>query len=156
MDVVDEQIHTVSKAFLGLTVGCARCHDHKFDPIPSADYYALYGVFNSIHEPPELPQIGEPADHQAYEAFLAKCKPLEEKRAALLKDKKNDEANKIGDQIKLLTLNDPGAPPRAMIVQDNDKPNEPHILLRGNPGTPGAAVPRQFLQAVLGDARKPF
>jgi hypothetical protein len=47
MDVVDEQIDTVSKAFLGLTVGCARCHDHKFDPIPTADYYALAGIFNS-------------------------------------------------------------------------------------------------------------
>ena len=36
---------------LGLTVGCARCHDHKFDPIPTADYYALYGIFKSTHYP---------------------------------------------------------------------------------------------------------
>src|SRR5262245_17975305 len=47
MDVVDEQIHAVSKVFLGVTVGCARCHDHKFDPIPTADYYAMAGVFRS-------------------------------------------------------------------------------------------------------------
>ncbi len=47
MDVVDEQIDTVGKAFLGLTVGCARCHDHKFDPIPTADYYAMAGIFSS-------------------------------------------------------------------------------------------------------------
>jgi Protein of unknown function (DUF1549)/Protein of unknown function (DUF1553)/Planctomycete cytochrome C len=47
MDNVDEQIDTVSRAVLGLTASCARCHDHKFDPIPTADYYALAGIFRS-------------------------------------------------------------------------------------------------------------
>lgn len=46
-DVIDEQIDTLGKAFLGMTLGCARCHDHKFDPIPTADYYALAGIFKS-------------------------------------------------------------------------------------------------------------
>jgi len=47
MDVIDEQIDVVSRAFLGLTVSCSRCHDHKFDPIPTRDYYALAGIFKS-------------------------------------------------------------------------------------------------------------
>jgi hypothetical protein len=47
MDVVDEQIDSVGKAFMGMTLGCARCHDHKFDPIPTDDYYALAGIFRS-------------------------------------------------------------------------------------------------------------
>ena len=47
MDVIDEQIELVSRGVLGLSVGCARCHDHKFDPIPTADYYALAGIFRS-------------------------------------------------------------------------------------------------------------
>ena len=47
MDIVDEQLDTASRAFMGLTVGCARCHDHKFDPIPTADYYSLAGIFKS-------------------------------------------------------------------------------------------------------------
>lgn len=47
MDLVDEQIDTLTQATLGLTVSCARCHDHKFDPIPTADYYALAGIFLS-------------------------------------------------------------------------------------------------------------
>ncbi len=47
MDVVDEQISTVGSAFMGMTLGCARCHDHKFDPIPMRDYYALAGIFRS-------------------------------------------------------------------------------------------------------------
>jgi len=47
MEVVDEQIETVGRAFLGMTLGCARCHDHKFDPVPTDDYYALAGIFRS-------------------------------------------------------------------------------------------------------------
>jgi hypothetical protein len=47
IDIVDEQIDTVSRTMLGLTIGCARCHDHKFDPISSRDYYALAGIFYS-------------------------------------------------------------------------------------------------------------
>ena len=56
-DTIDERIDTVTKATMGLTVSCARCHDHKFDPIPTADYYALHGVFNSLDEPYEKPEL---------------------------------------------------------------------------------------------------
>src|SRR5205823_6400469 len=49
MDIVDEQVDTTGKVFMGLTLGCARCHDHKFDPLPTADYYALAGIFKSTH-----------------------------------------------------------------------------------------------------------
>jgi hypothetical protein len=48
MDVVDEQIDTIGKALLAQTIGCARCHDHKFDPIPTRDYYALAGIFRNV------------------------------------------------------------------------------------------------------------
>jgi len=47
MDIIDEQISTLAQAFMGITLGCARCHDHKFDPISTADYYALAGIFKS-------------------------------------------------------------------------------------------------------------
>ena len=47
MDIIADQIDTTSRAILALTVGCARCHDHKFDPIPTTDYYALAGIFKS-------------------------------------------------------------------------------------------------------------
>ncbi len=48
-DIVDDQIDVTGRAFLGLTLACARCHDHKFDPIPTADYYSLAGIFSSSH-----------------------------------------------------------------------------------------------------------
>ncbi len=47
MDHIDEQLEVIGKAFMGQTLGCARCHDHKFDPIPTSDYYALAGIFRS-------------------------------------------------------------------------------------------------------------
>ena len=46
-DIIDEQIDTISRGFMGLSFGCARCHDHKFDPIPTVDYYSLAGIFQS-------------------------------------------------------------------------------------------------------------
>jgi hypothetical protein len=57
-DELDDRIDTLTRGFLGLTVSCARCHDHKFDPIPQADYYSLAGIFQSsrLHNAPLVPQ----------------------------------------------------------------------------------------------------
>ncbi len=56
-DVLNDRIDVVTKGFLGLTVSCARCHDHKFDPIPTKDYYSLHGIFASTVEPATEPII---------------------------------------------------------------------------------------------------
>ena len=58
-DIIDEQIDTTGKAFMGLSLGCARCHDHKFDPISQADYYALAGVFKSTQTMESLLRIAK-------------------------------------------------------------------------------------------------
>lgn len=73
---IDDRIDVVGRGMLGLTVGCARCHDHKFDPVPSRDYYAMYSIFNSSEEPEgdKLPVIGKAAndkDAADYEAQVA-------------------------------------------------------------------------------------
>ena len=47
MDIIDEQVSTVGQAFMGMTFGCARCHDHKFDPVPTRDYYSIQAVFGT-------------------------------------------------------------------------------------------------------------
>ena len=59
-DQIDDQIDTTTRGFLGLTVACARCHDHKYDAILQKDYYALYGVFASTERPYDLPLIEDP------------------------------------------------------------------------------------------------
>ncbi len=56
-DIIDDRIDVVTRGLLGLTVACARCHDHKFDPIPTDDYYSLFGVFASSVEPADPPAI---------------------------------------------------------------------------------------------------
>jgi hypothetical protein len=74
-DIIDDRIDVVTRGMLGLTVTCARCHDHKFDPIPAKDYYSLYGVFASSVEPKDLPLIETPqrtAELEAYEKELAR------------------------------------------------------------------------------------
>ena len=76
-DVIDDRIDVVTQGFMGLTVSCARCHDHKFDPIPTKDYYALHGVFNSSVEPEKGPFLAEPKDTPEYRDFKEKMAALE-------------------------------------------------------------------------------
>lgn len=80
-DVIDERIDAVTRGLMGLTVSCARCHDHKSDPVSIKDYYALYGVFKSIHEPKigELPVIGQPKDQAERDKFLKESDKLHAK-----------------------------------------------------------------------------
>lgn len=59
MDVADEQLDTIGKTVLGQTLGCARCHDHKFDPVPTADYYAMAGIFTSTHVMEQRYMLGQ-------------------------------------------------------------------------------------------------
>jgi mono/diheme cytochrome c family protein len=75
-DIINDRIDVTSKAFLGLTVTCARCHDHKFDPIPSADYYSLYGILASSIEPKEKPIIAPPS--AAHADYLAKRRAMDD------------------------------------------------------------------------------
>jgi mono/diheme cytochrome c family protein len=76
-DVIDDRIDVVTQGFMGLTVSCARCHDHKFDPIPTKDYYSLHGVFNSSVEPEKGPFLVEPKDTPEYRDFKEKLAALE-------------------------------------------------------------------------------
>jgi Protein of unknown function (DUF1549)/Protein of unknown function (DUF1553)/Planctomycete cytochrome C len=76
-DIINDRIDVISRGFLGLTVACARCHDHKFDPVTAADYYALRGVFDSITEPKEGPVIGGDQNSQAFRDFNRKLSDLE-------------------------------------------------------------------------------
>ncbi|MCR9293073.1 MAG: PSD1 and planctomycete cytochrome C domain-containing protein, partial [bacterium] len=63
LDVIDEQVDTIGKSLLGMTLGCARCHDHKFDPLPQADYYALAGILASTST--LVDRIGGPKDDES-------------------------------------------------------------------------------------------
>lgn len=79
--ITDDRIDVIGRGLLGLTVGCARCHDHKFDPIPSRDYYAMYSILNSTEEPdePVMPIIGKAANEQDGKDYDAKVAEIQKK-----------------------------------------------------------------------------
>jgi hypothetical protein len=89
-DILDDRIDVVTRGLLGLTVSCARCHDHKFDPIPSRDYYSLYGVFASSVEPTVPPLFEEPPRTKGYEAFAKELKTREEKLRQFVQSKHDE------------------------------------------------------------------
>jgi mono/diheme cytochrome c family protein len=78
-DVIDDRIDVITRGLLGLTVSCARCHDHKFDPIPTRDYYSLYGVLASSVEPTVPPLFEDPPQTEAYAAFATELATREKK-----------------------------------------------------------------------------
>ncbi len=294
-DIIDDRIDVVTRGLMGLTVSCARCHDHKYDPVPTRDYYSLYGVFASSMEPAELPLLHEPDPAKgptpfeaelnkrlaALETFAEQQREAMRRRAAdyLLGNGENldnrlvnrwkeylsrqagkphpvltpalafskaktvdypalaarfaanqdeprinplvaraftgdppktladvakryqalfDEVERVSEptaeqkqikeilygkdsplsiatnelprllprdkrnrfmelkrQVDQWRATNPTGPLRAMVLVDARNPVQPHVLVRGNPGNRGVAVPRQFLE-VLDPQRKPF
>ncbi len=95
-DIINDRIDVVGRGFLGLTLACARCHDHKFDPIKTSDYYALRGVFASCAEPAEGPVIGGDPAAKEFQDFLSKRAALETKACAAV----FEEMNSVSDQFR--------------------------------------------------------
>ena len=85
MDIIDEQINILGQSFLGMTLGCARCHEHKFDPIPTEDYYSLAGIFKSTKTMTSLKTI---AKWHEYSLATPAEKKLKEKHDALVEAQK--------------------------------------------------------------------
>ncbi len=165
-DIIDDRIDVTTKAFLGLTVSCARCHDHKFDPIPTKDYYSLYGVFANTAEPKsimqaptlltKIPQTPELLD------YIAQGKALQEKAADLQKQFQEFRRNRDRDPVKrrelvraeallqreigTLEMTHPGAPARAHALTDVANTKDYPVLLRGEVQNEGEMVPRRFLE----------
>jgi hypothetical protein len=175
MDVADEQIDATFQAFQGLTVACARCHDHKFDPIPQKDYYALAGIFRST-----LTCYGtipvflnfHPSDVVSLPKGAGVTLPLEpltaERRAAVekqIKDVRDRLAQVTGrnaflqriflrDRITTLqsrlNLYGPDGTPKALAmgVRDYSFPSDSRLYVRGELNQPGETVRRGFPQVL--------
>jgi hypothetical protein len=169
---IEDTIDNFGRAFLGLTVNCARCHDHKFDPIPASDYYALYGIFNSTQYPwpgIELDQqqrrLIPLASREEVAAFEkdkadrqkeldATVKELEKAaKAAAGDEKKKLEAEEL-EARKIATQNARRLPPYELIyaVAESSDRGDAAIQIKGDPAKPGEIVPRHFLTALGGAA----
>ena len=82
-ETVDDRIDTVTRGMLGLTVACARCHDHKYDPIPTKDYYSLYSVFSNIREPLDFPLVADSTAASKKREITRRCWPASGNRTEL-------------------------------------------------------------------------
>ncbi len=94
-DIIDDRLDVTCRGLMGLTLGCARCHDHKYDPIPMADYYSLYGVFASSTEPPP-PVLGTKAQRDEFAVKESEFQAREKK----LNDFIAETHRKLLDQLR--------------------------------------------------------
>ncbi len=102
-DIIDDRIDVICRGTMGLTVGCARCHDHKYDPIPTADYYSLYGVFASSRE--QMVCLADtPMPDPEFDAELKKRQQaLEQARQAARKEWSERVRKRVQDYLKAQT-----------------------------------------------------
>ncbi len=165
-DEWEERVDVVSRTFLGLTVACARCHDHKFDPISSEDYYALAGVFASCRQV-ERPLIADDK-YQPVRRAKQEVQRLEAEIAKLQKQEQSpvEQIEQLQTQIASLKASTPhyDVPLASAISEESlrvvragehpqdgtrleyrSEPQDLALFIRGNPNRPGPIVPRGFL-----------
>jgi hypothetical protein len=97
-DIIDDRIDVVMRGTQALTVGCARCHDHKFDPIPTRDYYSLYGVFAGCNER-EVPLKPDHLSVSGYLAFEKELKTREDKFQSLFNAKRDALSKRLRSKV---------------------------------------------------------
>ena len=161
MEVVDEQIDTMGRAFLGMTIGCARCHDHMFDPVSAEDYYALAGIFRSTdtmmfanvsswrHRPLPLPEDAPPlteeqkAEWKKFHDEVAKLEAAFE-AAETVDARKSTGGKVIGKMIsKPIPVYD-----AAMSVREAVDAGDYRLAIRGDVHRLGEPVARAFPQVM--------
>ncbi len=164
MDVIDEQIDTVGRVMLGLSLGCARCHDHKFDPVSTREYYALAGVFRStqtlIHDNVSTwVKRPVPVDAQWQQRLDAHQQAVAELVAQLvacqeLRDEDHDLEQRqleLSQELAQLRSAPPPPPPHVMAVAEEQQVGDHFVCVRGNVHESGDAVPRGVIDAVGGE-----
>ena len=178
---IEDTLNNFGKTFLGLTVGCARCHNHKFDPIPTADYYSLYGIFDSSvypfpgseHKPHRkdfVYRVGPEKAAEVLKANLAELAVWNKKERDKFKEYQSFQDRKIADPTRtriivwdeLLKLRAERAaiaanfPPMEIgyAIAEANYPHDVRIQKAGDPKALGAEVRRGFLQ-ILGGQKVP-
>ena len=164
-DAMDDMLATTGHAMLALTVGCARCHDHKFDPIPTKDYYRMLSAFTTTVRAEIEVDLGTPEQKAATAAFDAKVKPLQDE----LKKMKPAEAGYKDQQAKITELEKTRPKSTKTMIQATTEGQKPmrhhtadgsipdfypvtHLLKRGDADQKDGEMSLGFLQVL---SRKP-
>jgi cytochrome c553 len=155
MDVVDEQIDTVGRAFLALTLGCSRCHDHKFDPLPTRDYYALAGIFKSTRSIDRYDlkierswterALGSDEDESELVRLKLAVERAEDNRRFTIDREKAREFDRETERLR----KEAARIPVAVAVKEGE-PADCAVHLRGDPQTLGERIPRGFPRVLGG------
>ncbi|MFM7150526.1 MAG: DUF1553 domain-containing protein, partial [Gemmataceae bacterium] len=133
-DIIDDRIDVVTRGLTGMTMACARCHDHKYDPMPSEDYYSLHGVFASLREPTVPPLFQEPPNTAQYQAFQKEMAKREQALEAFLAQKFEEVRNGARRRLSeyILAAHKRKGQPRGddfMLIADGNDLN-PTMLVR--------------------------
>ena len=170
-ETLSDRVDTFSRAFLGLTTACARCHDHKFDPITTQDYYAIAGIFKNtrIGEHPLVPQAIVDAYRQGQDAIKNQNNAVNQflnDESKRLKIERKDIEKSMGEEAKKkvstmraeldrLKKIAPKKYETAHVLQEAGK-NNMHVALRGDLRKKGELVPRRFIQILAGESPPPY
>ncbi len=172
VEAVVDRVATTGAAYLGLTMGCARCHDHKFDPISQREFYQMYAFFNNVAEvdkeadrknfnAPFL-ELGTPREIVRKQAYESQLKALQEELANYQKtatDKNDPGAKERLDTIRLIRGKTPKVP-TTMVMKELPEPRPAYIQLggdflrKGAPVSPGVLAVMNPLEGVNGRATR--
>ena len=156
-ETLDDRIDTLTRGFMAVTVSCARCHDHKFDPIPQQDYYSLAGIFDNTVTS-ELPLVPEGVV-DAYEAHQEKIRAAQRRQAALgarareemrdLSPEEEELIKQLKEEVKRLKEEAPAKYDFIQVLAEAGNQDMP-LAVRGNLRTQGKMAPRRFLKVLNG------
>jgi len=170
-ETLSDRVDTFSRAFLGLTAACARCHNHKFDPITTHDYYSLAGIFkntrnvdapvgdkNQIETHKSWKRAIDELNNNANQFLDSESKRLSVNRKEV--EKKLPEESKIKlsgirAEIEELKKSEPPKPPNAHVLAESGSADM-HIALRGDLRKKGEVAPRRFIEIIGGKERKKY
>jgi Protein of unknown function (DUF1553)/Protein of unknown function (DUF1549)/Planctomycete cytochrome C len=136
MDIADEQLDTLGKSVLGLTLGCARCHDHKFDPLPQRDYYSLLSIFTSTRTMKNLATVAQAFERplptgEKPEVVQARTRQIEAKQA---------DIKKLTDELRAKVLADARANVGAYLLATADAKGRSGVARMNAGSVPGAII----------------
>ena len=170
-ETLSDRVDTFSRAFLGLTAACARCHDHKFDPITTQDYYAIAGIFKNSRNSDI--QVGDQQiidTHNSWKkaiddinkninTFLdQEAKRLKINRKEVEKSIDESAKNKISNlrnELETLKKSEPEKPGNAHVLNDSGS-SDMNIALRGDLRKKGEIAPRKFIEIIGGKSRPKY
>jgi hypothetical protein len=132
LEAVIDRVNTTATVWLGATLGCAQCHDHKFDPLPQRDYYRLLAYFNNDAIETTTDEAGRISDVSPRMPWSSSDRIAERERLQGLLAAADDKANSEAERERLTTQLNALAPVQTLVMRTHEEPRATHVFLRGS------------------------